>query len=1809
MPYQKQFNGAGIDAGEVLLDIDGEIRNRPAPDIGANEFSVDFGVTQLLDPDLSCDLSADQQIIVVLRQYGDLPFIDQEVAYQINGGTVVSEVIPGTIFNDIEHTFSTTADMSAIGTYNFKIWLVENQDENVNNDTLEITRNRNTVPVADFTFNNACGNEAINFMSTSTVASGSLVSYEWIFGDGDTSYVENPVKLYELSGDYTVEFRAYSDAGCYGSISKVVSLSTTPVADYSVENTCFGETTTFTNNSTIPSGTLTYSWDLGAGESISDLNTSKQYNAIGNYDVTLEVTSVETGCKDTQTQQVAVTGIPSITLESTKASDGVRDGTVTATVVGGTPDYELAWSNGISGNTAITGLQGGTYTLSVSDVNGCIASESIDVFQCVTALTTETITICAGESADIGGVTRTESGNFEEMFNAANGCDSIHTTTLVVIAPPRINEIFTSDTLPTISGASESNANLEITVGGAIYDVVANGAGWTLDLETATPTSGTLNLTYNTYLEVSASATGSGCTLADTSNLELYIEVLSAEARITGFDFSNQVGDESIEDTLVNVVMPFGTLLAALTPEIIVSDKATISPASGTSQDFSDSVVYTVTAEDGSIQQWIVKITIAANTDNSISSMSIEGVNGVVDNEANTVVVTLPFGTDVTSLEPTITLPEQASIDPFSGVIQDFSNPITYSVTAGDASVATWEASVVIAPNTDNSIQSLSINGVEGVINEAARIIRVALPYGADVDALIPTITLPEQASVSPQSDIEQNFTNSVTYIVTAGDGSTKSWSVYVDNQLNTEANIKSFSIAGEEGEIDSVLNTIDITLPYGSDITSLSASIVVSDQGSFSPTANGLDFSNPVVFTVTSGNGIDEDWTVNVTVAQNTAAGLNSFELLGVKAVINPNNFTVSLELPYKTDVTSLTPILEFSEEATVTPNPDSPQDFSSNVQYTITSQDGDSTAIYTVIVSVVQNDAADIESFEINGVTATISESTQRISLILPSGTDLTALTPVISISEDATISPAGDVERDFTSLVGYTVTAQDGSISEWVVSVTLDNNPPSDILLSGNTIREDANIGTFIGRLSAEDPDEGDTHSFELVESDSHFELVGDSLLLREGLDFDIQNAYEVEVLAKDQDGSTLTETFSIDVLDVNYAPTNLTLSATSIEENLAKGASIGVFGSEDADEGDSPTYSLTTSPGYQNAFFTITGNTLKSKVSFDFETQSSYLIEAQVRDASGAKMVSEFNIDIVNSNDAPTASKMIITAKEDELFTGELDGSDPDNDPLNYIILNAPDKGTLTHDESSAQFTYLADPDYFGIDYFSYTVFDGSIYGPTVGVNIRVENVNDAPTELLINGMTDGSIIISDSLAPGDLSILLSMEDIDNTQFEFALSEGEGDTDNALFEIADNQLTNLSTLDYIGLLSIRISASDGEFTLEKVVTIDLRVKVTQTISFDLPDILFLDESPYPLEATASSGLEVLFNSIEGNVVRNIKSLNFDEPGYITVKAYQEGNDTLAYAEKVDVVLIKRPYALSANIQRPDGSPLGQGIVKLFFEDGGLSAKSDVVQGLVEFTVEDGDYILQVVPTGSDDSDMFSTYWENAKQNKEADLLTLSGQTEITMTMLAKESKANAQSNGMVKGKVVKSEGNSGGRILIGGILDGVGVAEISVYLYRVGDTEIYTSAITDNDGYFAMRGVESGAYRLELDVIGLDLENGSATFNYDESEGSLDVSAAIAEDGSLSVQYEKLLYTDHQNMIEIFPNPTHGKVNMSGLLNIQSTSYELLDLNGQILTRAAFSGDHLSIDLTEYVNGVYFIRLNGGNQEVLLKVLKE
>jgi len=80
-----------------------------------------------------------------------------------------------------------------------------------------------------------------------------------------------------------------------------------------------------------------------------------------------------------------------------------------------------------------------------------------------------------------------------------------------------------------------------------------------------------------------------------------------------------------------------------------------------------------------------------------------------------------------------------------------------------------------------------------------------------------------------------------------------------------------------------------------------------------------------------------------------------------------------------------------------------------------------------------------ADITKFVVANVEATISGTT--ITAEVPNGTDVTKLKPTITISKDATVSPASGAETDFTDPVSYVVTAEDGTTKKtYTVTITV-------------------------------------------------------------------------------------------------------------------------------------------------------------------------------------------------------------------------------------------------------------------------------------------------------------------------------------------------------------------------------------------------------------------------------------------------------------------------------------------------------------------------------------------------------------------------------------------------------------------------------------------------------------------------------------------------------------------------------------------------------------------------------------------------
>lgn len=83
-------------------------------------------------------------------------------------------------------------------------------------------------PVADFLVENQCEGQPLEFNNTSYVVGDQLDTYEWVFGDGHTSSLENPEHLYEAYGIHDVALTVASDASCATTVNKEVTVYRTP---------------------------------------------------------------------------------------------------------------------------------------------------------------------------------------------------------------------------------------------------------------------------------------------------------------------------------------------------------------------------------------------------------------------------------------------------------------------------------------------------------------------------------------------------------------------------------------------------------------------------------------------------------------------------------------------------------------------------------------------------------------------------------------------------------------------------------------------------------------------------------------------------------------------------------------------------------------------------------------------------------------------------------------------------------------------------------------------------------------------------------------------------------------------------------------------------------------------------------------------------------------------------------------------------------------------------------------------------------------------------------------------------------------------------------------------------------------------------------------------------------------------------------------------------------------------------------------------------------------------------------------------
>ena len=291
--------------------------------------------------------------------------------------------------------------------------------------------------------------------SASVNITGVIAPFKYLWSNGDTTATIDSL----IAGDYELFLLDDDGNGCSKTLGFTIEQPESNITLDTDARPAFcgqpnGRAWVEVENGIPP---YTYLWEYD-GSTTNSLDNVPS----GNYMVTVTEDSGN-GCRYTL-EIVVPEGQFSTILEGKDNACSYMDGSAEVTVLGGSGSYDLLWSNGITGNR-IEDLTAGNYYVTVSDTNGCVITDSVEILPPpppVTAMLNTKDPICTPDDGLItaepmdgippytylwsdGQVTQTASGLSEGLYSVevldANGCQFTTSATLGPPPPPLLAQV------------------------------------------------------------------------------------------------------------------------------------------------------------------------------------------------------------------------------------------------------------------------------------------------------------------------------------------------------------------------------------------------------------------------------------------------------------------------------------------------------------------------------------------------------------------------------------------------------------------------------------------------------------------------------------------------------------------------------------------------------------------------------------------------------------------------------------------------------------------------------------------------------------------------------------------------------------------------------------------------------------------------------------------------------------------------------------------------------------------------------------------------------------------------------------------------------------------------------------------------------------------------------------------------------------------------------------------------------------------------------------------------------------------------
>ncbi|MGB3774792.1 MAG: DUF5018 domain-containing protein, partial [Leeuwenhoekiella sp.] len=587
--------------------------------------------------------------------------------------------------------------------------------------------------------------------------------------------------------------------------------------------------------------------------------------------------------------------------------------------------------------------------------------------------------------------------------------------------------------------------------------------------------SDTSNLVDGDTRENTVIATAKGFRPAVLNTTLIVQDALSDEKAILNFTLTEQTTQAVIDASAFTVAIEVlnGTDLTTLSPEITISEDASLTPVSGTVLDFTEAVTYTVTAQDESTQNWIVSITespedVVQNC-SPISTLPCEEVvvnlpvnldfnasylNTILDNNGN--------GTGFTAVMEHAEARRSGDL-PISNPEVNGYEPSLLSLSSGALELISQAGINYLNPsassNNNNQVNTLGV-GIQNIdkpitietslqnIVTGTGSAQAGIWFGFDEDNFVKLNVVANNVELRKEvGSVSVNGASSpdqiqVDEVGVAGQNVTLR--MVIDPVLNTITGFYSIDGGAFIQVTKNNLSALSLPASYLNGRNLNNAVQNVSFAGIYATHRNGSQFT--ARFDDFSATIEEEDLALLFNKESLTFESLEgedpAIQTVDISATSGNPSFSISDD-PSSGDwlILPTNPVLgtlEFGIQPGLEANT------YSTTLIAIPSDDNYASAelqVSLVVTAVGEgSDQNDIASFELVEATgpAVLNLEGHLIDIEVEKGTDLSSLSPVIIASEGATISPESGVAQDFTSPVLYTVTAENGTVQEWSVRV---------------------------------------------------------------------------------------------------------------------------------------------------------------------------------------------------------------------------------------------------------------------------------------------------------------------------------------------------------------------------------------------------------------------------------------------------------------------------------------------------------------------------------------------------------------------------------------------------------------------------------------------------------------------------------------------------------------------------------------------------------------------------------------------------